>query len=63
MKTSGNLPGRFFSIIGTVSKSNQLHVVIFWFFFIKIEVYSMDSSKVMGHIPEPLNLNRLFLKL
>ena len=44
-------PGRFLGIIGqnpSVSKSNQLHVVVFWFSFIYIEVYSIDSSKMIG---------------
>ena len=29
----------------SVSKSNRLHVVIFWIFLDQFEVYSMDSSK------------------
>ena len=38
--------GKFLGIIGqipSVSKSNQLHVVVFWYFF---EVWSLDSSKI-----------------
>ena len=37
--------------------------MIFRYFLHWIEVYSMNSSKVMGYFPEPLNLNSLFLKL
>ena len=38
-----------------VSKSKWLHVLIFWFFLHKSEVYSVDSSKVFGYFPEVLN--------
>ena len=65
VKTLGKLPGKLWNNIGKnpiVFKSNQLHVVIFWYFLHWIEVYSMNSSKVMGYFPEPLNLNSLFLK-
>ena len=56
-------PGRLLGIIGqnpSVSKSNRLHVVIFRFFFIKFEVYSINSSKMMGNSPEALNYTQLF---
>ena len=45
------------------SKSNWLHVDIFRFYFHSFEIYSVDSSKLMGKFPEVLNLNRLFLEL
>ena len=45
------------------SKSNRLHVDIFRFCFHSFEVYSIDSSKMIGNSPEVSNFNRLFLKL
>ena len=60
------MSGEIFGIIGqdpSVSKSNQLHVDIFRFFFYLSQVYSIDSSRMMGNFPEVLNFNRLFLKL
>ena len=48
-----------------VSKSNQLHGTIFWFFLYKIEAYSIGYSKMMGSLPEVLmNFHQLsILKL
>ena len=46
------------------SKSNRLHVDhIFGFCFHSFEVYSIDSSQVIGKFLEVLNFNRLFLEL
>ena len=45
------------------SKSNHFHVHIFQFFFHSVEIYSIDSSKMIGNPPEVSNFNRLFLKL
>ena len=46
------------------SKSNRLHVHIFRFcFFYSFEVYSIDSSILIGKFLEVSNFNRLFLKL
>ena len=37
------------------SKSNQLHVdIIFRFCFYLFRVYSIDSSKMVGNIPQPV---------
>jgi hypothetical protein len=60
-------PGRFLGKLGrdpSVSKSNWLHLVICQFFYINLK-HSIDSSKIMGNVPEVLmNFNRwLFLKL
>jgi hypothetical protein len=55
---------KIMSIIGRyphVSKSNLLHVNIFWFFFVKIGEYSMESSQSISDFPEVLNLNKDFL--
>ena len=49
--------------IPSVSKSNQLHVVIFWGLFMNFEAYSINSSRMMVIFPEVLNLNWLFLIL
>ena len=46
-----------------ISKFNQLHAGIFWFFGVKMWVYSIESSKVIGKFPEVLNFDQLFLKL
>ena len=35
-----------------VSKSKWLHVLIFWFFLHESEIYSIDSSKVIGYFHE-----------
>ena len=48
------MPGKFLGIVGhdpSDSKSNQLYVVIFWFFFIESRVYSLNSSQMMGNRP------------
>ena len=46
------------------SESNRLRVHILWFWcFHSSEVYSLDSSKMIGKFPEVLNLNRLFFQL
>ena len=60
--------GRFLCITGggpklSVCKSIRLHVHILRFSYIKIGVYSIDSSKMMGNFPAVLNFDRLFLKL
>ena len=58
--------GRFLGITGWdlgVCKSNRLHVHILWFSFIKIGIYSMISSRMIGNFPTILNFNWLFLKL
>ena len=63
---SSSMSGEILGIIGqdpSVSKSNQLHVDIFRFFFYLSQVYSIDSSRMMGNFPEVLNFNQLFLKL
>ena len=57
---------KFLGIVGqdpSDSKSNQLHVDIFWFCFNSFEVYSIDSSKMIGNSLEISNFNLLFLKL
>ena len=51
------------SQLPSVSKSNWLHVDIFQSLFIKMGVYSLDSSKPIGESPEVLNCNRLILEL
>ena len=60
------VPGKFLGIVGqdpSDSKSNRLHVDIFRFCFHSFEVYSIDSSKMIGNSPEVSNFNRLNLKL
>ena len=60
------VPGKILGIVGqdpTDSKSNWLLVDMFQFCFHSFEIYSIDSSKMMGNPPEVSNLNRLFLKL
>ena len=64
-KVAVQCPGRFLGIIGrdpSESKSNRLHVVIFQFSLL-IEIYSIDSSKMVYNFPAVLNFNRSFLKL
>ena len=46
-----------------VSKSNWLHVVIFWVFFNKLELDIIDSSETISNFLEVLNSNHLILKL
>ena len=59
--------GKFLDIVSqdpSDSKSNRLHVDIFWFCFPSFEVlYFIDSSKMIGNPPEVANFNWLFLKL
>ena len=60
------MPGKFLGIVGqdpNDSKSNRLHVGIFLVLLYSFEVYSIDSSKMIGISPEVLNFNRLFLDL
>ena len=49
----GQCPRRFLGHISVkivgVSKSNQLHVVIFWLFFNKLEVYSVKKIARNSH--------------
>ena len=62
----GAVPKEFLSRVGqdtSDSKSNRLHVDIFRLCFHSFEVYSIDSSKMIGKFPEVLNFNRLFRKL
>ena len=57
-------PGGFFCIVGqdpSDFESNRLHVDIFRFY--SFEVYSIDSSNMIGYLPELFNFNRLFLEL
>jgi hypothetical protein len=58
---------RFSGIIGQdpsiISQSNWLHVVIFQFGFIKLEVYSTYSSRLNSNFREVLNFHQLFLNL
>ena len=57
---------KFLGIVGqdpSDSKSNWLHVGIFWLFFHSFEVYSIDSSKMIGNSPKVLNFNQLFVEL
>ena len=47
------MPGKVLGIVGQVpseSKSSRLHVNIFRFCFHSLEVYSIDSSKMIGKI-------------
>ena len=56
-----NIAGKFSDIVGqdpSDSRSNRLHVVIFWFCF-----HSLDSSKMISEFPEVFNFNWLFLIL
>jgi hypothetical protein len=61
------VPGKFLGIVGqdpSDSKSNRLHVDIFWVFFHSFEVYIfLDSSKMVSNYHDASNFNRLFLKL
>ena len=60
------VPGKFFGIVRqgpSDSESNRLHVDIFRFCSQSFEVYSIDSSKMIGIFPEVSNFNRLNLKL
>ena len=56
---------KFLGIIGqgpSDSKSNQFNVDIFQFCFHSFEVYSTDSSKMVGDSLEVSNFNQLFLR-
>ena len=60
------VPGKFLGIVGqdpSDSKSDWLQVDIFRFCFHSFDVYSIDSSKMIGNPPEVSNFNWLFLKL
>ena len=46
-----------------ISQSNWLHVVIFWFGYINLEVYSAYSSKLNSNFREVSNFHQLFLNL
>ena len=53
------MPGKPLSIVSqdpSDSKSNRLHVDIFRFFSYSFEVYSIDSSQLVGDSPESLQL-------
>ena len=43
------------------SKPNQLNVVIIWFSFTNLRVYSIDSSKMMGNFSWSLELQPVHL--
>ena len=61
-----SVPGKFLGIVRqdpSDSESNRLHVDIFQFCSLSFEVYSIDSSKMIGKFPEVSNFNRLNLKL
>ena len=63
---TGAVPGHFLGIVRqdpNDSTSDRSHVDIFRFCFHSFEVYSRDSSKMIGKFPEVLNFNRLFLEL
>ena len=47
----------------SVSKCNQLHVDIFWFFFINLKYPWKNSCKMINNKRDVLNLNWLFLNL
>ena len=53
------MPGKFLGIVGqdpSDSKSSWLRVdIIFWFCFNLFEVYSIDSSEMIGNPPEVSN--------
>ena len=51
------------SVFFPSSTVDIIHVAIFRFFFIKFEVYSWSSSKMMGNSPEVSSFNRLLLRL
>ena len=58
--------GKFWGIVGrdpSDSKSSRLHVDILPFCFHSFDVYSIDSSKMVGNSPEVSHFNRLFLTL
>jgi hypothetical protein len=58
------VPGKLLGIVNqdpSDSKSNRLDVDIFQFCFHSFEVYSIDSSKMMGNFVEVSNFNQLFL--
>ena len=60
------VPGKFLGIVGqdpSDCKGNRLHVHIFQVCLHSFEVYSIDSSEMIGKFPEVLNFNRLFLEL
>ena len=55
------VPGKFLGIVGqdpSDSKSNWLHVHIFPVLLYSFEVWSIDSSKMIGKFLEVLNFNR-----
>ena len=41
---------------------SNLNIVSWFWCFHSFEVYSIDSSKMIGNSPEVLNFNQLFLK-
>ena len=60
------MPGKFLRIIvggqdPSDSKSNRLHVDVVRFCFYSMEVYSIDSSKMVGNSPEVSNFNRFII--
>ena len=58
------LPGKFLGMVGqdpSDSKSSRLDIDIFRFCFHSFEVYSIESSKLMGNFFEALNSNWFFL--
>jgi hypothetical protein len=56
----------FLGIMGrnpTAFESNQLHVAIFWFFFISLRSIPQIPFRIIGNFPELFNFNWSFLKL
>src|SRR6202022_2476475 len=53
-----------FVIVSKCRKNLKLtNIVILWYFFIKIGVYSINSSKPISKFSKALNFNRLSFKL
>ena len=60
------VPGKFLGIVSqdpSDSKSNWLHVDIFWFCFYSFEVYLIDSFRMMSRSLKVSNFNWLLLKV
>ena len=60
-----SVPGKYLGKVGqnpSDSKSNRLHVDVFWFCFHSFEVYTIYFCKIIAKFPKVLNFNRLFLK-
>ena len=60
------MPGKFLGMVGqdpSDSKFGQLHVDILRSYFYLFEIYSKNSSKMIGNSPEASNFNQWFFKL